>query len=256
MDHINYSRSLSIHLRDMTSPSTLHPSLYTHFSEGRFVAHRTTKSFSVMALDKAHEQLNALVKGEGGAMGLTDNAVALRRWMVAGPELSRMIQEFDLDQSIIRNLIVHRFLSSRMREPNWCYPWSWESLLGRQWWLDHFGHQIYHGAVFYSICENCIYARTGAVRTLCSGTLWRTAEDPLKKNKLPLFSKKKNLTKVDHQVAALKEDRPLFGRLYITSQNRDGDFQNLFKHENQPWPPSLSHYGELRSGTKSDFYNS
>ena len=80
----------------------------------------------------------------------------------------------------------------------------------------------------------------------------KTITDPLKKNKLPLFSKKKNLTKVDHQVAALKEDRSLFGRLYIASQNCDGDLQNFFKHENQPWPPSLSQYGELRSGTKSD----
>ena len=95
MDHINYSRSLSIHLRDMTLLSTLHPSVYTHFSEGRFVAHRTTRSFSGMALDQAHEQLNALVKGEDGAMGLTENAAALRRWMVAGPEISRMVQEFE-----------------------------------------------------------------------------------------------------------------------------------------------------------------
>ena len=45
-----------------------------------------------MALDQAQEQLNALVKGEGGAVGLAENAAALRRWMVAGSEISRMIQ--------------------------------------------------------------------------------------------------------------------------------------------------------------------
>ena len=78
-----------------------------------------------------------------------------------------------------------------------------------------------------------------------------TKSDPLKKNTLPLFSKKRNLMK-DHQVAALKEDHSLFGRLYIASQNCDGDLQNFFKHENQPWPPSFSQYGELCSGTKSD----
>ena len=119
MDNINFSRSLSIHLRDMTSLSTLHPSVYTHFSEGRFVAHRTTSSFSGMALDQAHEQLNALVKGEGGAVGLTENAAAMRRWMVTGPEIwawSKSLKASlnDLDQSIIQNLIVHRFLSCRM----------------------------------------------------------------------------------------------------------------------------------------------
>ena len=42
-----------------------------------------------------HEQGYANVKGEGGAVGLTDNPSALRRWMVAGPDLSRMIQEFE-----------------------------------------------------------------------------------------------------------------------------------------------------------------
>ena len=50
-----------------------------------------------------------------------------------------------------------------------------------------------------------------------------TISDPLKKNTLPLFSKKRNLMKVDHQVAALNEDRSLFGRLYIASPNCDGD---------------------------------
>ena len=56
-----------------------------------------------------------------------------------------------------------------------------------------------------------------------------TISDPLKKNTLPLFSKKRNLMKVDHNIAALKEDRLLFGRLYTVSQNCDGDLQNFFK---------------------------
>ena len=83
----------------------------------------------------------------------------------------------------------------------------------------------------------------------------KTISNPLKKNKLPLFSQKKNLTKVDHQGAALKENRSLFGRLYTASKNRDGDLQNFSKNGNQPCPSSLSPYGELRSGTKFDSYN-
>ena len=59
------------------------------------MAHRTTRSVSGMALDQAPEQLNTLVKGEGGAVGLTENVAALRRWIVAGPEISHMIQEFE-----------------------------------------------------------------------------------------------------------------------------------------------------------------
>ena len=40
--------------------------------------------------------------------------------------------------------------------------------------------------------------------------------------------------------------------MYIASQIRDGDTDELFKHENQPYPPSLSQLGGLRTVTKSD----
>ena len=55
-----------------------------------------------MALDQAHEQVNALVKGEGGVVELTDNPSALRRWIVAGPKISRIVAEFE-DSSINYN---------------------------------------------------------------------------------------------------------------------------------------------------------
>ena len=44
-----------------------------------------------MALDQSHEQLNKWIKAEGGAVGLTEDPAALRRWMLAGPEVSRVI---------------------------------------------------------------------------------------------------------------------------------------------------------------------
>ena len=34
------------------------------------------------------------MKGDGGAVGLTQNPAALRRWMVSGPEMARLIEEF------------------------------------------------------------------------------------------------------------------------------------------------------------------
>ncbi len=36
----------------------------------------------------------------------------------------------------------------------------------------------------------------------------------------------------------------------------DGDLDDFFRHENQPCPPSLSHFGKLRQGTKADLLNS
>lgn len=57
--------------------------------------HKSTRQFSDIVLDQVHEQVNAEVKGEGGAVGLAENPAALRRWMVSGPEISRMVQEFE-----------------------------------------------------------------------------------------------------------------------------------------------------------------
>jgi hypothetical protein len=38
---------------------------------------------------------NALVKGDGGAIGLIENPSALARWMVASPEIANVIQDFE-----------------------------------------------------------------------------------------------------------------------------------------------------------------
>ena len=87
LDHPNYARWLSVHYRDMCELPTKHPDVYTQFMNGNFVVHKTKSLFSAIALDHAHEHVNAGVKGVGGAVGLTENPAALRRWMVAGPEL-------------------------------------------------------------------------------------------------------------------------------------------------------------------------
>ena len=37
---------------------------------------------------------NALIEGDEGVVGLTDSPSALLCWMVAGPEVARVLQEF------------------------------------------------------------------------------------------------------------------------------------------------------------------
>ena len=48
-----------------------------------------------MAIDQAHEQANAVIKADGGAIGVTENPSALRRWMVAGPEVSHLVEQYE-----------------------------------------------------------------------------------------------------------------------------------------------------------------
>ena len=76
--------------------------------------------------------------------------------------------------------------------------------------------------------------------------------DPIKKNNLLSTLSKKCQSKEKAQVASLKEDCSLFSRLYIACQCRDGNLDDFFKYENQPWPPALSQTDRLRGSQKAD----
>ena len=96
LDHINYARWLPVHIQDMVNLNKAHPQIAAEFNNGNFTVRKTRRRFSSMAIDQAHEQNNvAAVKSDGGAVGLTQNPEALRRWMVAGPEVVRMTAEFE-----------------------------------------------------------------------------------------------------------------------------------------------------------------
>jgi len=79
MDHYHYSRWLSIHIRDLMQLHDQCPSAYSEFMAGHFVTQKSSHKFSSLAHDQIHEQLNAMVKGDGGVIGITGNDQALRR---------------------------------------------------------------------------------------------------------------------------------------------------------------------------------
>ena len=79
----------------------------------------------------------------------------------------------------------------------------------------------------------------------------KTVKQPLKKkNNLPTFTStnRKTVLKDKGKVEVLKEDCALFLRLYIACQIRVGNLEDIFKYENQAWPPSLPQLGQLRGG--------
>ena len=73
-------------------------------------------------------------------------------------------------------------------------------------------------------------------------------------NSLPSFRcpAPKTKRKQAGQISLLKHDVELFYRLYIVMQHREGDIATFFKHENHPYPPSLSDRGKLQLGKTSD----
>lgn len=77
---------------------------------------------------------------------------------------------------------------------------------------------------------------------------------PIKRNHVVLFNTHGRFAKkkTTDPVSLLKSESSLFSRLYVACQTRNGDLDAFFSHENHPFPPSLSTYGELRLGKKSD----
>ena len=95
LDSHNHVRWSLVHYQDICDLPVKHPDVCAESRNGSFEVHKTKRLFSSIALDHAHEQVNAVVKGGGGTIELTENPAALRRWMVAGPELARIVEEFE-----------------------------------------------------------------------------------------------------------------------------------------------------------------
>ena len=62
--------------------------MHQAFCNGGFVVHKHMTM-------QAREQCNAMVKGNGGAVGLASNPGALRRWLTAGPQVARLLKSFE-----------------------------------------------------------------------------------------------------------------------------------------------------------------
>ena len=259
LNRINYARWIPIHIRDMKSL----PLSIEQF-QNCWVVQKTKNRFSCIPIDQAHKQNNKLVKGSGGAVGLTENPSAFRRWMVAGPEQARLLVEFESqfmdtadqnclqhEQSCSTQATFKRQVSSlcevvsNMGNPfvddcpellvldsrNCCS----EDVVATVQSIEELGKTQYHRYYIDVIKDRSV-----------------PIQQSIKKNFLPLLkqSLSRKHIKKEKQIAGLKSDCNLFGQLYIASQFRDGDLQDFFTHENQPWPPSLSEHGKLRLPTK------
>ena len=58
MDHTNYARWLSVHMRDMVQLSETHPDIHDKFLKGNFVVQKSPHKFSLIGKDQSHERSN------------------------------------------------------------------------------------------------------------------------------------------------------------------------------------------------------
>ena len=231
LDHINYARWLSVHLRDMRALQVKHPDVYRHFRQGQFVVHKTKHAFSAIALDHAHEQINASVKGDGGAVGLTENPGALRRWMVAGPEVARMIDEFErsLPPTNGKANAHHEQVPSVQN----AFATDVTVFLSA---VEEVGNPFEDESADLFVLDTKDIVSTEVVNTVKNIThIGERQYDEFVKEKLQERCKAGSLFKIVYCLPVC-----------------DGDLEGFFEHENQPWPPSLSQMGEMRQGQKAD----
>ena len=222
-----------------------------------------------MPKDQAHEQNNSILKGSGGIICILENPEALRRWMVAGPEVARCLTNFEDD---FCSVIQNRNERGRHHEQDYSKQRSFQNnVRNLAKIIADFGNP------FLEDCPKLIALDTRncadesvvhTVRTIeeigirqykkyvSSVIDNRTAvlHDALSRNSLTLFQRQhpKQVCKAVQTLTVVTSDHSLFSCLYIGRQQRDWDLNEFFILENQLYPPALSEFGNLRSTEKSD----
>ena len=250
LDHTHYARWIPIHLRDMLGLHRTHPEVLKEFRAGMFMVQKTKRIFSSIATDQAHEQNNARIKGDGGAVGLMDNPNALQRWMVAGPEVARVIDEFEMTQEHHDSKTLHHDQTESIQKS---FDKDVRALVSV---FEELGNpfleettdivvldtkDIASSSVTHSV-QNVQKVGKEALESFVQERLIECKKpliDVISRNKLPLFSSSsaKTQSKEKQKVDSLKSDVQLFSRLYIACQTRDGNLDDFFSHENQSFPP-------------------
>ncbi len=116
LDHVNYSRWMPIHIRDM---KCLPDSIRDEFERGHWVLSKTKKAFSAIPFDQVHEQENASVKGSGGCDSLKECTRAkrgkgLRRKVSGQTKLPSKWMDFLCDSKNKEELFA--FLTTKISE--------------------------------------------------------------------------------------------------------------------------------------------
>ena len=153
------------------------------------------------------------MKGDGGAIDLTDDPAALWLWMLAGPYISRLknsmvyvTNHMRRKRDIMMKHVLHRKISFRKFTSLKQLLREWEILLIQQaiLKLSENGGQQYKAFLLTKHDGNCFY-------------------DPIKKNNYRLFSPKPTTDSSKSSLASMKDDVKIF-----CCQSRQCDLQELW----------------------------
>ena len=198
-------------------------------------------------MDQAHEQNNKCVKEDGGAVGLTESPSQLLRWMVSGPELARIIGEFETSvENIVGSEIKLPALKhhEQARSRQIAFNREVQSLTST---IEGMGNpftetsgdmlvldtrQIVDGVKETVNCVEDVGEKQ--FNDFVSERLILRVKpimDVIKKNKIVTFGKTGSTVKSTKQkknMTSMKQNCALFGQLYISCQVRQGDLGEFF----------------------------
>ena len=190
-------------------------------------------------------------------MGLIENPAALRPWMVSGPEMARLIGEFEVSTK------KRKKTDSRHHEQTKHAQMTFgRDITSLTDVIEDMGNSFAENSNDLLVLDSRDLADPAVIGMLCQikslgqeqydtyvnerlVKQTKPITDPIKRNNLPLFSRPpmREKSRTQLQWSSLKNYCSLFSRLYIASQIRSGDLDQFFQHENQAYPPALSQMG-------------
>ena len=208
-----------------------HPEVAREFHKGNFVVHKSRREFSALAIDQAPEQNNAVIKGDGGAIGLTEDPGALRRWMVAGPEVSRLVAGYEAVSGVKDATTSSRHHAQTLSTQR-SFLQNVEALFTV---LKEMGNPFQEESADLLVLDTKNIADPALAKMV--GTHHQRGKEqfksftegrqnegkcpfylPIKKNKVSFFKQEQAASSSKEKV--LKDDYKLFSRLFISCQNR------------------------------------
>ena len=253
LDLTHYSRWLPVFIKTLEELPVRHPEVYEAFRKGHFTSRKTASNFSAVSDDQLHEQNNKVIKGDGGAVGMFGNETALLKWMVGGPEIARMVHEFEftVDSSSESHTESHHEVSKNFQSR---YIGHVSKVVQT---LQVDGNPFMEKELQTADCQKIILTATAEKsvieakakgmekyeefvedRLICGR---KPLSAPIQRTNLELFSVPKlhqNSNKL--KITDLRHDSNTFCKLYVASQSRAGNVDDFFAHENNQYPPSVS----------------
>lgn len=226
------------------SSSTLfrnYPDSHCFFFLGKFSLPLTARPGSRVGIDHAHEQNNGNVKASGGAVGLTNDPAALRRWTVARLEVCLLLDQFKEKESNHDKQDTHheqyeafqikflkQCLAAKESFLEFQNPFELESsdllvldsrIVASKECSDFLGRIDSLGATAFEK-----YVRDRLIN--CT----KSVHDPIKKTSLHLLSEKqtKKVSRADGMIDTLSKNNQLFTRLFAVSSSRKLDMDIFF----------------------------